>query len=196
MPFTVYPTGTTIYEPEKCWSGFTVYQLRDAGAIMVDMNGRTVRRWRGLKGFPTSNKILPGGYIMGSTAPRSPRHGFQDGLDLVQMDWDGKIVWQFNNYEMVKDPRYKPRWMARQHHDYQREGNPVGYYVPRMEPLTDRGNTIILCHKNLHNTGISEKRLLDDTFIEVTWDGKIIWEWQCSDHFEELGFSEAAKNTM
>ena len=27
----------------------------------------------------------------------------------------------------------EPRWMARQHHDYQREGNPVGYYVPGME---------------------------------------------------------------
>jgi hypothetical protein len=37
--------------------------------------------------------------------------------------------------------------MTRIHRDYQREGNPVGYYVPDMDPLVDGGNTPILCHK-------------------------------------------------
>ena len=26
--------------------------------------------------------------------------------------------------------------------------------------------------------------------------GKITWEWTCSEHFDELGFSEKAKNTL
>jgi hypothetical protein len=65
-----------------------------------------------------------------------------------------------------------------------------------MEPLTDKGNTLILSHKNTRNSKISEKKLLDDTFIEVTWEGKVIWEWICNDHFEEMHFSEEAKNTM
>lgn len=196
MPFSVYPTGTTIFEPEKACNGYTVYQLRGAGAILVDMNGRTVHRWRGLKGFPTSHKVMPGGYIMGSTASRNPKYGYQDGVDLVQMDWKGNIVWKFEDHELVKDPRYKPRKMARQHHDYQREGNPVGYYAPGMEPRLDRGNTIILCHRNLYNKKISDKRLVDDAFIEVDWCGEKVWEWQCSDHFDELQFCEVAKNTI
>lgn len=25
MPPTVYPTGTTIYYPEKCWNGYTLF---------------------------------------------------------------------------------------------------------------------------------------------------------------------------
>jgi hypothetical protein len=86
--------------------------------------------------------------------------------------------------------------MARQHHDYQREGNPVGYFVPDMVPFVDRGKTLILCHKNLINRQISEKPLLDDTIIEVSWAGEIIWEWTCSDHFEELGFGEEARNAL
>ena len=86
--------------------------------------------------------------------------------------------------------------MARQHHDYQREGNPVGYYVPSMEPKVDSGNTLILCHENLYNHKISNKLLLDDAFIEVDWEGNIIWEWRCSDHFREYGFSEAARNAL
>lgn len=199
MPSSIYPTGTTIYDPEKCWNGYTVYQsdmfqCNRGRAVLIDMNGNTVNQWKGLDGFP--NKMLPGGYIMGSTGMRNAKYGLQDMADLVQVDWDGNIVWRFNKYECIKDPRQKPKWMARQHHDYQREGSTVGYYVPGMEPSVDRGNTIILCHRNLTNTQISEKLLLDDTIIEVSWDGSIVWEWVCSEHFDELGFGEAAKNTM
>ena len=49
----------------------------------------------------------------------------------------------------LKIPEKRPQWMARVHHDFQRQGNPVGYYVPGMEPKTDGGNTMILGHKNL-----------------------------------------------
>ncbi len=199
MTSSVYPTGTTIFNPEKCFNGYTVFQASmhqaaDVGAILIDMNGNVVNQWKGLDGFP--NKIFPGGYILGGTGIRNPKYGFQDMLDLVQVDWDGNIVWKFNKYERIKDPRQKPTWMARQHHDYQRAGNPVGYYVPGMDPSVDSGNTLILCHKNLKNQQISDKLLLDDTIIEITWDGKIVWEWICSDHFDEMGFSEEAKNTL
>jgi len=199
MVSTVYPTGTTIYHPAKCWNGFTVFQPctdrpDKSGALLIDMNGNVVNQWRGLDGFP--NKILPGGFVMGSTGVRNPRYGCQDMLDLVQIDWDGNIIWKFDKLEFITDPGEKPAWMTRQHHDYQRAGNPVGYYVPGMDPSTDKGNTLILCHRNLKNTGISEKLLLDDVIIEVSWDGKILWEWVCSDHFAEMGFSEEAKNIL
>jgi hypothetical protein len=199
MASTIYPTGTTIYDPERCWNGYTVFQTRmhgggNAAAILIDMNGNAVNMWRRLDGFP--NKIFPGGNIMGSTGIRDPKYGFQDMKDLVQVDWDGNILWKFDHYELIRDPDQKPTWMARQHHDYQREGNPVGYYVPGMEPLMDGGNTLILSHKNLKNPEISDKLLVDDTIIEVNWKGEVVWEWVCSEHFEEMGFSEEAKNTM
>lgn len=191
---TIYPTGVTVYDPSKCWSGYTVFQAKEQGAMLIDMNGREVNFWKGLHGFP--NKILPGGYVLGHLGLRNNAYGMQDQTDLVQVDWDGNVVWKFNQYEFIEDPGEKPQWMARQHHDYQRQGNPVGYYTPGMEPCVDKGNTLILCHKNLKNHKISEKVLLDDTIIEVTWDGDIIWEWTCSDHFDEYGFSEAAKNIL
>lgn len=190
--------GTTIYKPGKCWNGYTVFQSRmngpDPAAVLIDMNGNTVNKWNGLNGFP--NKILPGGYILGSTGMRDPKFGFQDMLDLVQVDWDGKIVWKFQKYELIKDPEHKPTWMSRQHHDYQRAGNPVGYYAPKLNPRANEGKTLILSHKNVQNPDISGRSLLDDTIIEVDWDGKVVWEWLCSDHFDEMGFSEEAKNTI
>jgi hypothetical protein len=191
---SVYPTGTTIYNPEKCWNGYTIFPAKEVGALLVDMNGGEVKLWKGLHGMP--NKILPGGYVMGNTGERNTSYGMQDHLDLVQVDWDGNIVWKFNEYEFIEDPGEEPQWMARQHHDYQREGNPVGYYVPNMDPMVDQGNTLILSHKNLKNPKISDKPLIDDTIIEVTWEGDILWEWTCSDHFDEMGFSEEAKNIL
>ena len=186
MSATIFPTGVTIYNPEKCWSGYTIFQAAERGALLIDMNGNEVRMWEGLQGFP--NKMLPGGYVMGSLGERNPKYGLQDQTDLVQVDWDGNIVWKFDKAEYIEDPGEEPQWMARQHHDYQREGNTVGYYVPGSDPKTNSGNTLILAHKNVHVPAISDKMLLDDVIYEVDWDGDIVWEWKVSDHFEELGF--------
>ncbi|MGN1101397.1 MAG: aryl-sulfate sulfotransferase, partial [Huintestinicola sp.] len=190
---TIFPTGTTLYNKDKAYSGYTIFPSAK-GALLIDMNGREVQLWAGLGGFP--NKILPGGYVMGTTGARGGKHSFQDQIDLVQVDWDGNIVWKFDKTELVADPGKEPVYMARQHHDYQREGSTVGYYYPGGEPKTDSGNTLILTHENLYNRNITDKRLIDDKIIEVDWEGNILWSWRASDHFDELGFDEAAKNTL
>ncbi|MGI6225498.1 MAG: aryl-sulfate sulfotransferase [Peptococcales bacterium] len=192
-PF-VHPAGVTIYDPEKAWSGYTIMHAPKIGCVIIDMNGNVVRVFKELHGFP--NKLLPGGYVMGSRGRREAKYGYQDQTDLVQVDWEGNVAWCFDKKEYIEDPNWGGRWMARQHHDYQREGNPVGYYVPGMECKTDSGNTLILCHENLYNHKISDKLLLDDVFIEVDWEGNIVWEWKCNEHFHEYGFSDAAKNAL
>jgi len=87
---SVYPTATTIYNPKECWSGFTVFPAFETGAVLIDMNGQVSQLWKGLHGFP--NKLLPGGYVMGSTGWRSFKHGYQDLLDIVQVNWEGRIT--------------------------------------------------------------------------------------------------------
>src|SRR3954471_20276767 len=191
---SVYPTGVTVYDPEQAWSGYTIFQAPGLGALLIDMSGRELQLWQGLQGFP--NKLLPGGHVFGSTAERDPRHGAQDQVDLVQVDWDGNIVWRFERLEHIEDPGEAPRWLARQHHDFQRQGNPVGYYAPGQEPLTDRGSTLILAHENVTNRGVSERPLLDDRIIEVDWQGNIGWQWRPQEHFEELGFDAAARAAL
>jgi len=191
---TIYPTGTTLFDPDKCWNGYTLFIARETGPALVDMNGNVVRLWKGLHGFPA--KLLPGGQVMASLGVRSPKYGFMDYTDVVQVDWDGNVVWKFDQYEYIEDPGQEGMWMARQHHDYQREGNPVGYYAPGLDPKVEGGNTLILGHKDVTDSRISDKPLLDDVIYEVNWDGDIIWEWVCSEHFDEMDFSEAARNAM
>ena len=61
---TVFPTGVLVYNKEKAYNGYTIYPSAK-GALLIDMNGNEVNLWAGLGGFP--NKILPGGYVMGTT---------------------------------------------------------------------------------------------------------------------------------
>lgn len=106
---TIYPTGATVYNPDKAWSGYTVFQAGEEDVVLIDMNGKEVHLWKGLLGFPA--KIFPGGYVLGSTGRRDPKFGIQDNVDLVQVDWDGNIVWKYNSYEHIEDPGYEPSGM-------------------------------------------------------------------------------------
>lgn len=189
----VFPHGVTVYNPDKCWNGYNIVPLINDGVLMFDMNGNEIRRWN-MQAMPA--KMLPGGYVMGLSGYRHPDYGMQDGVNLIEIDYDGNIVWEFDHLEEINDPGHDHRFMARQHHDYQREGNPVGYYVPGMDAEPLKGNTLILCHQTIHNPVISDKKLLDDMMIEVDWEGNILWKWSASEHFDELGFDEAAKNVL
>lgn len=191
---TIYPTGVTIYDPEKCFNGFTLFQAHEHGAVLMDMNGGVINYWEKLQGFP--NKLLPDGSVLGSLGERAIPYGHQDQTDLVQVDWDGHIVWKFDRLEYIKDPEQTPQWMARQHHDYQREGNPVGYYVPGFEAKTSDGNTLLLCHHNVVDKRISLETLVDDCIVEIDWQGNILWRWNCHEHFGEYGLSDIAKNAL
>ena len=118
---SIYPTGATFYNKKKAFNGYTIFPSAK-GALLIDMNGNEVQLWAGLSGFP--NKILPGGYVLGTTGERNPKYSMQDQLDLVQVDWNGKIVWSFDHNEYMEDPGEEARWIARQHHDFQREDHP------------------------------------------------------------------------
>lgn len=191
---TIYPTGATLYNPEACFNGYTVYEAKELGVMIIDMNGREVQFFKGLHGFPP--KMLPGGHLIGQTGERSTKFSTQDKFDLVQVDWDGAVRWRFDRYEYIDDPGETPRWMARQHHDFQREGSPVGYYAPGQAPLVEGGKTMILGHKDVKKPAITNRLLLDDTVYEIDWEGNLLWEWVLSDHFDALDLREDSKNTL
>jgi hypothetical protein len=191
---TVYPTGTTIFKPDKTWSGFTLIDTNDnQGAVLLDMNGNVVKHWPEINSMPGPFRILPGGYVMGGTTQRVPH---QEAVALRQLDFDGNEVWRFDRTEQVTLESGETVWAARQHHDWQREGSAVGYYAPGADPLVDRGRTLILAHKNVMRPDITDKSLEDDYLLEVSWDGKVLWDWLASDHVDEFGFSEDARNAI
>ncbi len=112
---SVYPTGTTIYQPDKAWNGYTIFPTPEAqGAVLIDMNGNLIRRFKEVPGAPV--RMLPGGYIMGGGAMGgggmgggAMGGGGMGGMGggasaLVQLDWEGNEVWRFDKTEQVEGP--------------------------------------------------------------------------------------------
>ena len=43
---SIYPTGVTIYNKEKAYSGYTIFPSAK-GALLIDMNGSKALGWTG-----------------------------------------------------------------------------------------------------------------------------------------------------
>ena len=84
---TIYPTGTTIYDPERCQNGYTVFTAPGKGVAIINMNGEIVRFYKDVNGFPP--RVLPGGHVIVTRAPRGAAFGYQDMGDLTMIDIDG-----------------------------------------------------------------------------------------------------------
>ena len=192
---SVYPTGTTIYDPDRAWNGYTVLSpLQTQAVVVIDMNGNVVKRWEGFNnsaGGPA--RVLPGGFVMSANGARPPN---QESLELIQRNFAGDIVWQFSRNEQIKTREGATIWSARQHHDWQRDSFPAGYYSPESTPAVEGGRTLILTHTDRTQPKVADVPLEDDRLIEVSWNGEIVWEWVASDHIDALGFAPDARKAI
>jgi hypothetical protein len=193
---SVYPTGTTIYDPELAWSGYTVLApLGEQAAIVIDMNGQVVKQWDGFvnsAGGPV--RILPGGHVIAAVGSRP---GVQESMALEQRDFDGNVVWRIDRAERVETRDGEQVWSLRQHHDWQRADFPAGYYSPEAIPALQGASSLVLSHTSHLVPAVNPSRELnDDRIFEVTWDGEIVWEWKAGEHIDEFRFSEDARATI
>jgi hypothetical protein len=192
---SVYPTGTTIYDPDKAWNGFTVLSpLGTQAVLVIDMNGAVVKRWDGLNnsaGGPA--RVFPGGIVMSASGARPPH---QESLELVRKDFAGTILWRFSDSEQITTREGTTIRSARQHHDWQLESFPAGYYSPVTTPSFDGVNTLVLTHTDRKQPNVADVALEDDRLIELSPDGRITWEWVASDHIDELGFAADARQAI
>jgi hypothetical protein len=192
---SVYPTGTTIYDPASAWNGYTVLSpLGTQAVLVIDMNGTVVKRWENFNnsaGGPA--RVLPGGFVMAASGARPPH---QESLELSLRDFDGKVLWQFSRNEQIKTREGDTIWSSRQHHDWQRDDFPAGYYSPESTPGTAAATTLILTHTNRTQPKVADVMLEDDRIIEVSPKGDIVWEWVASDHIDELGLADDARKVI
>ena len=149
-------------------------------SLLIDMNGTPIKTWHTI---PDPVKMLPGGSIISATGEYIDSW---DSTHLTQLSWNGSIEWDFSGW----DDDGTGTLMAREHHDFQREGNPVGYYAPGQDFLP-QGKTLILGHKNIVNKNVSWRPIIDDVIYEVNWNDTLTgFEWHTSDHIDQMGFTE------
>jgi hypothetical protein len=193
---SVFPTGTTIYDPTRTWNGYTVLSpLGTQAAIVIDMNGNVVKQWDGYNlsaGGPA--RVYPGGFIIGAAGANPPR---QESLELVQRDFEGRLLWRFDQNESITTRDGKTISSLRQHHDWQREDFPAGYYSPEATPANQGANTLILTHTNHVKPKVAPGAMLeDDRILEFSSEGKLLWEWVASDHVDDFHLDKEARDTI
>jgi len=174
-------------EGEPC-AGYTLIGSpeNDAGddftAFLVDMDGNEVHRWN-ITGFPP--KMLPGGSLIGCTGVFPTSY---DCVQMLQVSWQGQVEWSFDDWAALEAGASA----SRHHHDFQRDGNPVGYYAPGRE-FVPNGNTLVLAHDVTEAPELRDAELDDDVIYEVDGAGeRTSFEWRGVDHVAEFGFDQAA----
>jgi hypothetical protein len=185
---SVYPTGVTVYDPQKAYNTFVVFGSPDGKTHLIDMDGHEVHRWEKW-GFPSEilDPAITGGkkgellvQLSHDEAPveagfsgafaRPPAASGFGGIfanrTIGELDWDGNIVWQWGEQA--------PGGAARQNHDWARLAN---------------GNTIIVATLDRVVPSLSKKSVADQALYEITPKGDIVWTWRVADHIGEFGFS-------
>jgi hypothetical protein len=176
--------GTLLNHSEFCCEGYTLLN-RATSTVLIDMNGTIIHRWPSY--FPQPAKMLPGGSIIAGSDFRWFGIGCGDFTALNEYNWNGNVIWSYHDWENGR---------ARQHHDFEREGNPVGYYAPSQDFLP-HGKTLILAHNTIMNSTISRCSLKDDVIYEVDWNGSFTgFMWSACEHFNQLGFNAETKHGM
>lgn len=172
MPPTVFPTGVTIYDPDKAYNCFVSFDGRDGHAYLIDMNGNDVKIWP-YCGMP-AEIIDPAnvGGQRGHVLLQKERHFFFNET-LLELDWDDNVVWEWGEKA--------PGGAAQQSHDVCRLAN---------------GNTLVLSRLPRAVPEISDDEVIDQAFREVTPDGDIVWEWRSADHIDEFGLSSEQRELL
>jgi hypothetical protein len=170
--------GVRHHHSSKTWPGYTLLNCFGGmpgpnpwfpgdNAILIDMEGNVLKSWNFvMMGLPA--KMLPNGDVIGGgSAPGVWSEGW-----VTQLSWEGDVIKQW----------------GKQHHDSQRQGNPVGYYAPGMDAMTDSGITMWLDRECVASAPeISTFGLEDDVIHQADWEGNIIWEWRAREHFKQNG---------
>jgi len=177
---SIYPTGTTRYNPTKAFNSFVLFTGGDNIAHLIDLNGNSVHEWKDAAGHSTLiDPALNGGKLGHVFVTIDTIEG--KGTDLVpgqvnrrisktigELDWDGKTVWEFGEKA--------PGAAAQQHHDWARLPN---------------GNTVVLANLVHPVKGFKQPQILDDVIYEVNPAGEVVWKWIASEHLNEFGFTKA-----
>jgi len=179
---TVFPVGTTIYDPDKCYNGYTLFPPGPK-VTLIDMNGNVVNEWdvQAIRA-----KLLRNGNLlvaarragrraeMGAGRRAGRRAERRAGKNPVQeFSWDGRLVWE-----------YVPPGPVGVHHD-----------VTRL----DNGNTFLLSKDLLPDE--YRKKITDpvrrsatqirvDLVLEVTPEKEVVWEWHMYEHVDVNRYCE------
>ena len=173
---TIFPTGTTIYDPERAWNGYVLFSAPTGNTHLIDMDGNEVNQWN-RPGFPAEmldpalNDGKKGHILVQIENNEGMWGGIFDNIAIGEVDWDGETVWSW---------RGENEEGADQSHDWARlpNGNTLAVVaVPQIVPALSKTKTIT-----------------DEHIVEVSPSGEVVWRWSAGLHLDQFGLSEEGLN--
>jgi hypothetical protein len=111
---------------------------------------------------------------------------------MQEVSWTGEPLWSFADWIGAG----LESMTARQHHDFQQQGDPVGYYAPG-QTVVEGGRTLVLAYARRSQPQIRDSEIDDDVIYELDGFGNLTRVvWYGADHFEEFGFDELARSHL
>jgi len=87
-------SGVTIYKPDKCYRGYTLYSSRQTEvANLIDMEGKVVHRWEYPQGYTWHYaELLDNGHLGAIIKEEEAK---VEGM-LIELDWESNLVRKIN----------------------------------------------------------------------------------------------------
>ncbi|MFN0009158.1 MAG: aryl-sulfate sulfotransferase [Planctomycetota bacterium] len=167
------PRGLRVNEP-GAFDGLTIIQpLRSKEVHLVDMDGKVVHTWKTAYTPGAWLQLMPNGNLLkaGHREDEARFHGGGVGGVIQELDWEGKVVWEF---ELATDER-------RLHHDFELMPNgnilAIAWEYHSKEAAIARGRD---------EDKTEEVGLWPDIVIELkpakSRGAEIVWTWRAWDH--------------
>ena len=164
-------TGVTALDRERACPGYVLYTpMYSTGNVdLIDLDGNVVHRWEmphppGLYGY-----LLPNGnlFYMGKTHDETwdrflSWKRFKGGV-MLEVDWNGNVVWEHHDKE--------------HHHDARRTDSGGAIYLT-VEPMPDSLAARVQGGLPVEGT------MWADVIVEVDANGNRIWEWHAQEHLD------------
>ena len=166
-------TGITALDEQLACPGYTLFSpmYGPGRALLIDLNGKEVHRWdlpypAGLYGY-----LLPNGNLFycgkteDDTWDRFPLWKMFKGGVMMEVDWNGKVLWEHRDRE--------------HHHDARRTPSGGAIYLT-VEQLSDD----VIARVKGGVPGTDEGGMWADVIVEVDASGKRVWEWRAIEHLD------------
>jgi len=167
------PRGVLVKEAGALDGYFLIAPLRSKSIYMLDLDGKVAHTWETSNTPGAATYFLPNGHLLrAGQVETNPRfHGGGIGGRIQELDWDGKVVW---NFDLDSD-------LLTQHHDVR----PMPNGNVLMIAWEYHSKAEAIAHGRMPDL-VSEEGLWSDVLIEVQPSrpvgGAVVWMWRSWDH--------------
>ena len=166
-------TGLTALDRDRACPGYTLYSpMNGPGDVyLLNLDGEEVHHWAmpdppGLYGYLLPNgNLFYGGKLRDEMWDRFPSWKRFKGGVMMEVDWDGNVVWEHRDQD---------------HHHDARRTEPGGAIYLTVELMSE---TLAAKVKG-GNPITGEDGMWADVIVEVDASGKRIWEWHAAEHLD------------